>query len=153
MPGLANVPVSDWYGTEVVATALTLRWLLATVNVAVATSWLLPGCAPAGGVTAQVVCADWPAATDENVEGEVAWTVQPAGAVSVTSTVLRVRPPVFVSVGVAVVAEPGVAIGAPLIANGWATPTRADPGAAPTGALMVAAPSPSPFITPPRAAR
>src|SRR5260370_28722593 len=132
MPGLANVPVSDWYGTEAVPAALALRWRLPTVTVAVATSWLLPGCARAGGVTAQVVCADWPAATDENVEGEVAWTVQPAGAVSVTSTVLRVRPPVFVSVVVAVVAEPGVAIGATLIANGWRTTTGAHPVTPPT---------------------
>src|SRR5450830_1301170 len=56
-----------------------------------------------------VVCAVWPPSTVANVDGEVALTVQPLGAVSVTLTLRRGAVPVFGSCVVAVKVEPGTA--------------------------------------------
>src|SRR5450759_1604320 len=91
-----------------------------------------------------VVCAVWPPSTVANVDGEVALTVQPLGAVSWTLTLRRGAVPVFGSCVVAVKVEPGTAttVALSLSASGL-TRMTADPVTPLTVTVMVA----TPFLT------
>src|ERR1022692_175458 len=149
MPGLSNALDSDGYGTEAWAATVTLPWPLASVKVAVASSSLGPGEAPAGTVTCHVVWADWPGATWLNEEGDVAVTVQPLGAVSATLTLRRGALPVLGSDVVAVMADPGVTTGGAVSVNGCWTVTGVEPVTPLTMTLMVATPWAIMVILPP----
>jgi hypothetical protein len=89
-----------------------------------------------------VVCAVWPPSTVANVDGEVALTVQPLGAVSVTLTLRRGAVPVFGSCVVAVKVEPGTATtGALRLSATEPTTMTAEPCTPFTVTLIVAVPA------------
>jgi hypothetical protein len=113
------------------------------LNVALAVSWFVPGTAPAGTLTCQVVVAVWPGFTCENVVGEVAVTVQPLGALSETFTFASGWLPVSGRLVVTETFVPGPTMDGAFTVNGCRTAMGAEPVTPLTVTLIVDTPWPT----------